>query len=733
MEIMKKTKIWQALFAIFCICLTFTTARAGDSPSDPASRFLNWQMLGPSGGDVRSIAIDPKDSRRLFISTLDGQVYRSENSGSSWELIGNFNISQLVLDQLIVDSRDSNIIYTSGHRHKQPGGFFKTTDGGRTWKEAKELKNEAIHSMTQSDLDPNVITVGTTNGVWISNDAGDSWKKIQSETMPVNVGSMAIDPRDNKTIYAGTWWRPYKSTDGGNSWRLIKDGMIDDSDIFAITIDSRNPDHIIASACSGIYESFNAGEKWRKIQGIPSQSRRTRDILQHPTRPGTIYAATTEGFWMSVNGGKSWAMTTQRNLEINSIAVHPDEPDKVYIGTNNYGVMLSTDGGKNFAPTNGNFSSRFAYSVTADIETPNRLYATTINTATGGGFIFISDNNGATWSPSVKNFDTNRTTAYSLVQDRANPNTIYLGTNFGIFKSLDRGVSWEHITLPKPPVQKKPVARKNSRNARAKAALKPKPTPAPEPVDDGIVQVIGDKINVMTHTEDGKNGYLVGTNNGLYRTYDMSKGWEKISFGENLNHQVLVIYTSPLEPQTMWVGTATSGILVSRDDGETWSKIPSGQNGIPDGVPVSAIAKNPRKPGYMYVGTTQTFYMSKDGGKTWTRRGGNLPLGNYASILVNPNDGDEVYVASALDISGGIFYSDNAGWDWKRIDPKNRSMASSRVWTMMFDPNNPNRLFVGTHSSGIYRVDQIDRAEKKESPESKDATTRQRISTATNQ
>ena len=52
------------------------------------------------------------------------------------------------------------------------------------------------------------------------------------------------------------------------------------------------------------------------------------------------------------NGGKTWALTTQRDLEINSIAVHPSEPNRVYIGTNNYGVMVSNDGGKNFAPTN---------------------------------------------------------------------------------------------------------------------------------------------------------------------------------------------------------------------------------------------------------------------------------------------------------------------------------------------------------------------------------------------
>src|SRR6185295_354446 len=138
----------------------------------------------------------------------------------------------------------------------------------------------------------------------------------------------------------------------------------------------------------------NAGEKWAKIQGIPSQSRRTRDIMQHPTIPGTVYAATTEGFWMSSNGGKAWALTTQRNLEINSIAVHPDEPNRIFIGTNNYGVMVSNDGGRNFVETNTNFSSRFTYSITPDVAQPNRLYAATHNVGTSGGFLFTSNDRG---------------------------------------------------------------------------------------------------------------------------------------------------------------------------------------------------------------------------------------------------------------------------------------------------------------------------------------------------
>lgn len=708
--------------AIFCFsAISFALAETNGEPAAP--KFGDWTIVGPSGGDVRVITIDPKDKNHIFVSTLDGQIHTSADGGATWRLLVNLNRPGLVLDQLMVDSRDSKIIYTSGHRHKAPGGFFKTEDGGATWKEAKELSKESVHSMTQSTLDPNVLMVGTVNGAWISKNSGDDWKKIVSDTMPVNIDSLAIDPRTTDTIYAGTWWRAYKSTDAGQNWRLIKDGMIDDSDVFAVTIDKANPDHIVASACSGIYESTNAGEKWAKIQGIPSQSRRTRDILQHPTRPGTIYAATTEGFWMTTDGGKTWAMTSQRNLEINSIAVHPDNPDRVFIGTNNYGVMVSDDGGKNFRSTNANFTSRFAYTITADIENSNRLYATTNNTATGGGFVFISSDGGTTWQ-TAKNLDVARVSPLALLQDRVNPNTIYLGTNLGMFRSLDRGLNWTQLLPPKPPAKKKPVAKKTT---TAKKAVAKPATPA-TPTGPMLIPALGEKIKVLAHTQDGKNGILAGTEKGVYRTYDVAKGWEKINFGAGLDQNVFVITTSSQTPQTIWVGTAISGVIVSRDNGATWQK----PIGIPDLIPVSSIAVDAEKPERMYVGTVQTFYLSKDGGKTWIRRGGGLPLGNFTSILVNPRNDNEVFAASALETDGGIYFSDDAGMNWKRLDSKEMKLPTRRVWAMTFDPNDPNRIFAGTHSSGVYRIDRTMKATTAaDKPASTDNLARPRVSAVT--
>ena len=329
MKSLNNQSIWLNLVKLFCVCLLFSII---GKAYDTAGIFNGWQTVGPSGGDVRAIVVDPKDKNRLYLTTLDGQVYASADAGNSWHFLVNLNRPQLILDNLIVDSRDSNIIYTSGYRGaKDPGGFFKTTDGGVTWKEAKDLKNEAIHSMVQSTFDPNILLVGTIKGVWISRNSGDDWKKMEpsSKEKPVDVDSLAVDPRDGNTMYAGTFWRPYKTIDGGKNWKLISKGMIDDSDVFTMDVDPRNPDNIFASACSGIYYSSDKGETWAKANGIPSSARRTRDLLQHPSIAGRVYAATTEGFWMSSENGKSgsWTLSTNKELEINSIAVHPDAPD----------------------------------------------------------------------------------------------------------------------------------------------------------------------------------------------------------------------------------------------------------------------------------------------------------------------------------------------------------------------------------------------------------------------
>ncbi len=784
-RLMKRSLLFFTLLALitpaFVMSASVKAVDGGGNPSNSDPQYaMDWRVTGPMGGDVRMLVIDPSDPQRLYFGTLDGQIYNSTDGGETWGLLHNFNRPKLFMDEIIVDPRDSRVLYVAAHRHKESGGFFKSTDGGKTWRESPQLKEEALHSMTQSSRNPDMIVVGTNRGLFRSLNSGETWEQYQTVSTPglINIESLAIDPRNPDVIYAGTWYLPYKTTDGGRTWSNIKNGMIDDSDVFAIDIDPRNPDHVIASACSGIYETDNGGGNWRKVQGIPSQSRRTRDILQHPSIPGVVFAGTTEGFWRSTDGGKSWMLTTSKQLEINSITVHPSNPQTIYIGTNNYGVMISRDGGKSFAPTNGGFSGRFAYSILPDREKPGRIYATTINTTTGGGYFFISNDNGQTWQPSMRNMP-NILISYSILQDERDGNIIYLGTNHGIYRSTDRGASWAPIGAPKagPTGKGKPRAtrrgRASSTRSAAAAAKRPDDTvkraqealngagydvgvpdgaagtrtvaalrkyqaeqgiPVSGKLDDATLTALGlgggvqtstaagklpastifltEVVNALTHTwdENGRAGILAATNAGLYRTFDPAQGWEKLSYGSGLDARTTALSTTMQNQSTIFVGTATSGVLVSRDAGATWRQVP----GIPADVPISAIEQDKQRSAYVYVGTKQTLYLSHDGGERWIRRGGNLPYGDYASILVNPQNGDEIFVGNAYQNqgggnttinSGGVYRSTNAGLTWMRIDPRDVRLPSQRIWALAFDSTNSNRLFVGSHSAGIYVVE----------------------------
>ena len=209
-------------------------------------------------------------------------------------------------------------------------------------------------------------------------------------------------PATRTSSYAGTWHLPWKTTDGGSTWQNIKEGIIEDSDVFSIIIDPTHPNIVFASACSGIYKSLNAGAQFKggvglnQAQGIPSTARRTRKLVEDPKNPDTVYGGTTEGLYRTLDGGVQWSRMTDADIIVNDVWVDPSNTDHVLIATDHGGVLASDDAGVSFHASNGGFSARQVSAYSADPDRPATLYVGVVNDKETGG-VFQSTDGGLRW------------------------------------------------------------------------------------------------------------------------------------------------------------------------------------------------------------------------------------------------------------------------------------------------------------------------------------------------
>ncbi len=746
------------------------------SPASEAERARVWQMTGPFGGDVTALAIDPRSSDRIIVGASDGQLFRSTDGGQIWRrLRPGIKMPGFAVTQIMFDHMRPSTIYVCLKQVKDAlddatgGGLFISQDDGASWREIATLRGHSVRGLVQAAKDANVFVAVARDGIYRSLDHCASWRRISPEGDRELTGfhSAAIDPRDIDTIFVGTWHLPWKTYDGGQTWKLagMKDtGMVDDSDIFSIQIDEANPNAMWMSACSGIYRSTDASKNWTKVKGIPYSSRRTQVIYQHPTQPEIVFAGTIEGLWRSVKGGAAdtWRQVSSR-VVINAVAVHPSRPERIFVATDHYGILISNDSGETYEMSNAGFISRYVNTVVADRTARGRIYAGVLNDEANGGF-FISEDGGITWKQSVEGMGTRD--VYSIYQSETTPETLYAGTNHGLFRSDDRGRNWVQAKKPEPETvpptnqqasvdpaaaaspaalkaanntpQRKPkqpvkvvakqgkgkkapvTARRNVKTVAAKKPVPPPPVKSPDPFVDLQNQVymltpiklrktepvLGEAQSTSTDQPrvGSSYGLIASTWDGLFRSDDEKQGWKELKLYADSTvsanaRNITVLATSPHAPGLLLVGTG-DGLLISRDNGESFallSLVEKKSNDNP--THIRAIIFDPRTADTIYVGTTEGFFRSFDGGRTWEQRGGGMPmLVEVTALSVNPQVPDELYLNDYL--RSTLFHSIDRGKNW---EPLNVSvLPSTRLLMLIADPFNQNRLYAGSYSGGVY-------------------------------
>lgn len=624
---------------------------------------FDWLPFGPDGGDARAFAVDPHNHSHLYLGTANGWMYESQDGGADWKRLAWIGKrDDLVLDSLVVNSGDAKRILVGAWVLGSPdGGIFLSKDGGASWESESDMHGQSIRSLTAAPSNPNIIVAGTLKGVYRSTDGGDHWALISPEGSHElhEVESIAIDPVNPDVIYAGTWHLPWKTVDGGQHWTNMKEGIIDDSDVFSIIVDPKDSKTVYASACSGIYKSQSAGDKFQKVQGIPSTARRTRVLMQDPKNLNIVFAGTTEGLFRTVDSGATWQRTTGPEVIINDVYVDPTNSNRVLLATDRGGVQASNDGGNSFTQSNNGFSSRQITSYVADASTPGTVYVGVVNDKAFGG-VFASTNGGLTWAQKSAGLE-----GHDVISLGQGPDgSLVAGTRHGIYRS--QGATWSRVsdfTLNPPSA---PPARPGRRVAgHTTAAVTHKPV-APH------VHDIQATVNSIAR---GGDTLYAATSGGLFRSATSGQSWKEVpGFAPSSWNFVAASKSTVLAANL-------NSAQVSSDGGEQWTSVK-----LPDTIDqISALAVDDA--GGLWVGGRQGVYVSDDKGATWQTIK-NLFLRDVNSIFYDAASQRVLIAAGSKNtIAFGVHLPDrtvqywNTGWNLRLVRP----MGDHLVGATWFD------------------------------------------------
>ncbi len=623
----------------------------------------DWRLIGPEGGDVRSLAYDPANPSRILLGTSAGQMFVSQDGGASWSLFVHFGGGDdYVLDHIIFNPQHSSTIYVAGWSlyNADEGDVFRSDDGGHTWRSLPGVHGKSVRALAMAPSDPNILVVGALDGVFRSNNGGESWQRISPENHAEikNIESLAIDPQNPNIIYAGTWHLPWKTEDGGATWHSISKGIAYDSDMFSIIVDPKDASVVYASACSGMYKSLNKAEYFHRLSlQLPHWAMRTRVLKQDPVRPSIVYAGTTGGLWKTLDGGDKWTMVTDDSVIVNDVLVDPNNPDRVLVATDRGGVLASNDGFAHYTTSNRGFAHRIIGGVVVDNKDPNRIFVGVVNDKDLGGF-FISDDSGATWRQS--NRGLNDRDILSLQQ--AADGVIFAGTNHGVFYLTSLSGEWqpaEMIRGPLPQPEAKPAT--TSKSSRSgKSTVRPRTTVAHKPAEHVIPTDETPRIRAFDVA--GETWYAA-TNEGLFVSIDHGRKW----YGTVIEGETDFIAVNSFSNGAVSLLTPKR-VFLSQDQGKTWSDIAYPQY-------VTGLYSLSEMPdGSLWLGTREGALHSTDAGKTWIHTLGGLPARNVFAVAYDP--ASQRLLATALHVHG-VFQSKDGGQTWQQTPDTGVSIRSA--------------------------------------------------------
>ncbi|HEX6914976.1 MAG TPA: hypothetical protein VF145_07025 [Chitinophagaceae bacterium] len=681
---------------------------------------LRFRSIGPAitSGRIADLAVNPQNFSEYYVAVASGGVWKTTNAGLTFTPLfdkeGSYSIGCVT-----VDPRNPNIVWVgSGENNNQRSvaygdGLYKSEDGGATWKNVGLQKSEHIGNIVVDPTNSDIVYVsaygplwssGGDRGIYKTTDGGKTWKNILSVSEHTGFNEIRMDPRDPQVLYAAAHQRQrkvftyigggpesalYKSTDGGATWNKIMNGMPSgDLGRIGLAISPANPDVVYAiveaSEGGGVYRSDNRGASWRKQSNYSSSGNYYQELFADPKDVDKVYAMNAY-MVISTDGGKNFKILGEKSKHIDNHAmwIDPTNTDHYLVGCDG-GLYETWDAAANwqFKP---NLPVTQFYKVTTDNALP--FYSvhggTQDNFSIGGPSRTLSGNGifNSDW------YFTSIGDGFETQVDQSDPNIVYAQSQYGglvrydklsgemldirpvelegeaayrwnwdapllisqfdnkrlyfasnkLFRTDDRGNTWKVISPD--------LTRHIDRN---KLPVMGKVWSVDAVAKNGSTDIFGN-ITTIAESKLDENLLVVGTDDGLLHiTTDGGRNWRKIDNIAGVPEMTYVnqVITSLHDRNTIYVtfnhhryGDFHPYVYRSSDLGKTWTAI---QNNLPERGSAYTIAEDHVNPDLLFVGTEFGVFTTIDGGRKWIQLKGGLPTIAVRDIEIQRRENDLV-------------------------------------------------------------------------------------------
>lgn len=581
--------------------------------------------------------------------------------------------------------------------------------------------NGRINCVAVDPVNTNIIYVGApSGGLWKSTNGGNNWVCLTDDLPVLGVSAILIDPNNTNNIYIGTGDADgsdtysigvLKSTDGGQSWNnTALNWTIGNSRLIRRMIMHPNNNQIIFAATNdGVYKTTNGGVSWAQ-----TQTGNMRDIEFKPGDPTIVYACSDQ-FYKSTNSGNSFTLVNTglpASTLVNraSIAVTPANPNYVYIlygdetDSGFFGLYRSANSGSSFTlrsnspnifsyPEDGSEAggqSWYDMALAVSNTNPEEIFS-------GGINVWKSNDGGTNWI-NLTHWVYPATVGYVHADIHTLDmlgNTLFCGSDGGIFKSTNNGTSWTDLSNGLEIMQFYRFGVSAQNGYKMIGGAQDNGT---NYLNAGIwSHVLGaDGMEAAIDYSNALVMYGEYQNGGLNRTLDGGQNWDYIAPTNGGDASwVTPFVIDPNVPTTIYAGYEE--VWKSTDRGDNWTAISNFANS----TTLNYIAVAKTNSNYIYTGRGAALYKTINGGTSWTNI---TPAGISSAIkyiVIDPLNEQRIWISlSGYNAGEKVFYSSNAGSSWQNIS---YNLPNLPVNCIEYQAGTNDGLYVGTDVGIFYK------------------------------